>query len=64
MYHLLSPKTLAAIIAELQVAQDQMLLMTRSEVLALDAAETELASNVGPDEADRLIAEAYKEVIV
>jgi len=58
MYALLKPTTLAAIIADLQEAEDNGWIGHDSELLALDEATAQLASDVGPDEADRLITEA------
>jgi len=61
MYELLRPTTLAAIIADLQKAEDNAWIANDEERIALDDATAHLASTVGPEEADRLITEAKEQ---
>ena len=58
MYGLLKPTTLAAIIADLQEAEDNSWMPHEPQAMALDDATMQLASLVGPEGADRLITQA------
>ena len=62
MYGLLRPTTLAAVIADLQNAEDHAWMACDEERLALDEATIALVNLVGPEDADRLITEAKEEL--
>ena len=62
MYGLLRPSTLAAIVADLQEAEDEGWIGHPSEKLALDDATMALVDLVGPEDADRLITEAKEDL--
>jgi len=62
MYGLLRPTTLAAIIADLQNAEDNAWMACDEERLALDDATAALVDLVGPEDADHLITEAKEEL--
>ena len=55
MYKLLRPSTLAAIVADLQLAEDNAWIAHDDERLALDDATMALVDNVGPEFADVMI---------
>jgi len=61
MFGLLTPETLATVIAELQHAEDMAWMKSR-ERLYLDDATMALVDNVGPEEADRMITAAKERI--
>ena len=58
MFEFLTPKTLAAIVAELEAARHEMILFAAHDLRFLTRAHKALTAAVGTEEATRLIHEA------